>query len=309
MLGAAEPGKVEQVVGIAHNYDQLVDSPAELGSFQQSAFQQDGATYHVVVDADPADYNMAKLDELLEKITRAETDWMQDRPYEDYTFLYHFPRGHGAGGMEHAYGTAIDVNSDRLRSSLMPLASVTAHEFFHLWNVKRIRPQSLEPIDYQHQNDTRALWFSEGVTSTVGDLMRPGRPQQRRRLSAAGGQRRLRGRLPRGHARAQRSTGRPAARRRAPRARDRRARRARSRDRQRCRVRRGWRIRPRKVSLRVGPPLRYPTVESCSPALASAVTERIWACVSLQWDWLGGAKAIGPAPADEAPGREISRAA
>ncbi len=74
-------------------------------------------------------------------------------------------------------------------------------------------------------------------------------------------------------------------------------------------VRRGWRIRPRKVSLRVGPPLRYPTVESCSPALASAVTERIWACVSLQWDWLGGAKAIGPAPADEAPGREISRAA
>ena len=171
VLGAAEPGKVEQVVGIAHNYDQLVDSPAELGSFQQSAFQQDGATYHVVVDADPADYNMAKLDELLEKITRAETDWMQDRPYEDYTFLYHFPRGHGAGGMEHAYGTAIDVNSDRLRSSLMPLASVTAHEFFHLWNVKRIRPQSLEPIDYQHQNDTRALWFSEGVTSTVGDLM------------------------------------------------------------------------------------------------------------------------------------------
>lgn len=74
-------------------------------------------------------------------------------------------------------------------------------------------------------------------------------------------------------------------------------------------VRRGWRIRPRKVSLRVGPPLRYPTVESCSPALAAAVTERIWACVSLQWDWLGGAKAIGPGPADEAPGREMSRAA
>ncbi len=74
-------------------------------------------------------------------------------------------------------------------------------------------------------------------------------------------------------------------------------------------VRRGWRIRPRKVSLRVGAPLRYPTVESCSPALAAAVTERIWACVSLQWDWLGGAKAIGAAPVDEAPGREISRAA
>src|SRR5262249_32603097 len=92
-------------------------------------------------------------------------------PYEEYTFLYHFPRGYGAGGMEHAYGTAIDVNADRLRNGLLPLAGVSAHEFFHLWNVKRIRPQSLEPIDYQHEMDTRALWFSEGVTSTVGDML------------------------------------------------------------------------------------------------------------------------------------------
>lgn len=171
VLGAAEPGKVSQVVGIARNYDELVDSPAELGTFQQSAFKQDGATYHVVVDGNSGDYDMAKLDQLLERITHAEVDWMQDRPYDEYTFLYHFPHGQGAGGMEHAYGTAIDVNADRLRNSLMPVASVTAHEFFHLWNVKRIRPQSLEPIDYQRENDTRALWFSEGLTSTVGDLM------------------------------------------------------------------------------------------------------------------------------------------
>jgi 1-acyl-sn-glycerol-3-phosphate acyltransferase len=74
-------------------------------------------------------------------------------------------------------------------------------------------------------------------------------------------------------------------------------------------VRRGWRIRPRKVRLRVGAPLRFPTVESCSPALAAAVTERIWACVSLQWDWLGGAKAIAPGPVREARAGEISRAA
>ena len=60
---------------------------------------------------------------------------------------------------------------ERLRANLLPLARVSAHEFFHLWNVKRIRPQSLEPIDYQHEMDTRALWFSEGVTSTVGDMM------------------------------------------------------------------------------------------------------------------------------------------
>lgn len=74
-------------------------------------------------------------------------------------------------------------------------------------------------------------------------------------------------------------------------------------------VRRGWRIRPRKVRLRVGPPLRYPTVESCSPALAAAVTERIWACVSLQWDWLGGSQPADQSQIDEPPRREISRAA
>ncbi len=74
-------------------------------------------------------------------------------------------------------------------------------------------------------------------------------------------------------------------------------------------VRRGWRIRPRKVRLRVGAPLRFPTVESCSPALAAGVTERIWACVSLQWQWLGGAKAVSPAPLGETHGHEMSRAA
>jgi glycerol-3-phosphate dehydrogenase (NAD(P)+) len=74
-------------------------------------------------------------------------------------------------------------------------------------------------------------------------------------------------------------------------------------------VRRGWRIRPRKVRLRVGRPLRYPVVESCSPALASGVTERIWACVSLQWDWLGGAKAADPVLSQAPAKREISRAA
>jgi glycerol-3-phosphate dehydrogenase (NAD(P)+) len=74
-------------------------------------------------------------------------------------------------------------------------------------------------------------------------------------------------------------------------------------------VRRGWRIRPRKVRLRVGRPLCFPTVERCSPTLAAAVTERIWACVSLQWEWLGGAEAAPAALPDNTPAREISRAA
>ncbi|HEY5343628.1 MAG TPA: lysophospholipid acyltransferase family protein [Solirubrobacteraceae bacterium] len=74
-------------------------------------------------------------------------------------------------------------------------------------------------------------------------------------------------------------------------------------------VRRGWRIRPRKVRIRVGRPLLFPTVENCSPTLAVAVTERVWACVSLQWDWLGGAQARPRGLNHEAPRREISRAA
>jgi len=74
-------------------------------------------------------------------------------------------------------------------------------------------------------------------------------------------------------------------------------------------VRRGWRIRPRKVRLRVGRPLLFPTVERCSPALAAAVTQRVWACVSLQWEWLGGAKAPREDEAAQRPPREVSRAA
>ncbi len=74
-------------------------------------------------------------------------------------------------------------------------------------------------------------------------------------------------------------------------------------------VRRGWRIRPRKVRIRVGRPLLFPTVEHCSPTLAAGVTERIWACVSLQWDWLGGVRDISrqaPARAGEAASRRRS---
>ena len=171
VMGEAPAGEVERKAGVAHSYDELVDSPAEIGSFQRFEFQQDGATYHIVVHSDPHDYDAGKLEDTLKKITHAAVEWMADRPFDEYTFLYHFPQSHGAGGMEHAYGTAIEVSAQRLRSSVMAVASVSSHEFFHLWNVKRIRPESLEPVDYQREMDTRALWFSEGVTSTVGDML------------------------------------------------------------------------------------------------------------------------------------------
>jgi predicted metalloprotease with PDZ domain len=171
VLGGAAAGQVERLVGTAASYDELVDSPAEAGTFRQASFQQDGATYHIVVDANPSDYDMAKLEDVLRKITHAAVDWMQGVPYSDYTFLYHFSAKTAGGGMEHAYGAAIDMNVRYLQNNMTALAGVSAHEFFHLWNVKRIRPQSLEPVDYQHEQDTRVLWFCEGVTSTVADIL------------------------------------------------------------------------------------------------------------------------------------------
>ena len=155
----------------ADNYDRLVDSPVEIGTFHESDFDESGAHFRVIIDADDADYDSDKIVANLHKIVAAAISWMNDRPFENYTFFYHFPRGPAGGGMEHAYSTAIDINAESIRQSLQPLDSVTAHEFFHLWNVKRIRPQTLEPIDYTKENYTRALWFSEGVTSTAEGII------------------------------------------------------------------------------------------------------------------------------------------
>ncbi len=172
IFGGVEAGKVTEETGIAPNYDTLADSPAMLGGLQTYDFQEGGATYYIVVHGNPAAYDSAGLQNDLKRITHATVDWMQDRPYDKYTFLYDFPQGPGGGGMEHAYGTAISATAASGKVDQGALAGLSAHEFFHLWNVKRIRPQSLEPIDYQHQQDSRALWFSEGVTSTVSELMR-----------------------------------------------------------------------------------------------------------------------------------------
>jgi predicted metalloprotease with PDZ domain len=155
----------------ADNYDRLVDSPIEIGAFHESDFDDAGGHYRIVVDADPADYDLQKISGIVRRIVSAETNWMNDRPFSTYLFIYHFPRTSGGGGMEHRYSTAIDITARVLADNALALPEVTAHEFFHLWNVKRIRPQSLEPVDYTRENYTRALWFSEGVTNTVQDYM------------------------------------------------------------------------------------------------------------------------------------------
>jgi len=174
-----EPGKSADDNYAAPNYDALVDCPIEAapaqadsseGNFHEFSYSQNGTRYQVAVFGEPADYSSQNLLASLEKITATETALMRDVPFSRYTFIFHILRSGGSGGMEHANGTAIGVSASGLRHDMIRLESVAAHEFFHAWNVKRIRPQGLEPVDYLHGNDTRDLWFSEGVTSTYGDL-------------------------------------------------------------------------------------------------------------------------------------------
>jgi predicted metalloprotease with PDZ domain len=169
-IAIALPGSFEQGF-TADSYDRLVDSPVEIGSFQEVDFEQGGGHYRVVVDAARADYDMGRIVAEDRSIVEATTSWMKDRPFASYLFLYHFPHGSGGGGMEHSECTAIELPASMIGSSAQPLAAVSAHEFFHLWNVKRIRPQSLEPVDYTKAQPTTALWFSEGVTSAVENII------------------------------------------------------------------------------------------------------------------------------------------
>jgi len=168
----------------AENYDALVDSPIEAGHFDELTFTQQlppagagsgavekRATVRIIVHADRKDYSSRHLLDSIRKIVNAETTLMQDLPFERYTFILHFPRtGERNGGMEHRDGAAITLPASLAKDPSPGFADTVAHELFHAWNVKRVRPQALEPIDYVHGNDTRDLWFSEGVTSTYAEL-------------------------------------------------------------------------------------------------------------------------------------------
>jgi predicted metalloprotease with PDZ domain len=146
----------------AKSYDALVDAPIEVGTFKEFTVPGVPANIRVVVHGDG--WSEKRIQDDLSKICAYELKLMDGPPFEQYTFFFHIGKaaaGSG-GGMEHANGTAIAVPSDEY------LAGVAAHEFFHLWNVKRIRPVTLEPVDYTKEQYTRALWFAEGVTSTYG---------------------------------------------------------------------------------------------------------------------------------------------
>ncbi len=170
----ATPLEMQNGAYHAKNCDQLVDSPVEIGMFEEADFTAKCGTYRVVLDpADDSEKTSAVLPKIvpsIQRIVAAATTWMDDCPFQNYMFIYHTAES-GGGGMEHAFSTAITLPAKDFESNLDRFNGITAHEFFHLWNVKRIRPQSLEPVDYTKENFTPALWFSEGVDSTVGEYI------------------------------------------------------------------------------------------------------------------------------------------
>jgi predicted metalloprotease with PDZ domain len=150
----------------AQDYDHLVDAPVEIGAFEEVPIEAGAARVRVLVHAaedsgGPKVWSRDRLAEVVRRVVAYQTGMMRDIPFRSFLFIYHFGlSGCGASGMEHANSTAIciDAGADP--------APVTAHEFFHLWNVKRIRPQSLEPVNYRAEQPTTSLWFAEGVTNT-----------------------------------------------------------------------------------------------------------------------------------------------
>jgi len=161
-------GRARSFGGDASNYDALVDAPIEAGKFEM--FQLAGFKPEIWVVIHGESWSRKHVEEDLRRICKYELKLMDGAPFERYTFILHVGKGAGGGGMEHANSTAIGVYSDEY------LPGVAAHEFFHLWNVKRIRPASLDPVDDTKEQYTRALWFAEGVTNTYGSytLVRSG---------------------------------------------------------------------------------------------------------------------------------------
>ncbi len=149
----------------AENYDVLIDSPAQLGNFSRYKFDVDNVPIELVFHGE-SHFSVDSFLVMVEKICDYQIDFFQEIPFERYVFFYKLLPGRGGGGgLEHANSATIGLSSERLALNVMSAAEVTAHEFFHVWNVKRIRPKVLETIDDAAEERTDALWFSEGVTS------------------------------------------------------------------------------------------------------------------------------------------------
>jgi predicted metalloprotease with PDZ domain len=164
----------------AANFDILYDSPFEVSDFKTISFEVKGVPHRIVIDGE-GNYDPDILRSGVKKVVETEIELMGGEiPYRDYTFILHL-RSNTGGGLEHLNSTALGYSRFNFRaaasgevSTASPNAppprsyrgffSLVAHEFFHLWNVKRIRPDALGPFDYTKENYTKLLWVAEGIT-------------------------------------------------------------------------------------------------------------------------------------------------
>jgi len=156
------------------NYDELIDTPTEVApDFTVQSFEVGGKLYRVVVHSFGEEGG--RRDELVkavERVVRAEVATVEPPEFEQYTFLFHFdPTARRGDGMEHLNSTQI-VETGPLsdREVLQGAIGAAAHEFFHVWNVKRLRPAGLGPWDFTRPVVTQGLWIAEGFTNYYGKL-------------------------------------------------------------------------------------------------------------------------------------------
>src|SRR6266571_6503737 len=154
----------------APDYDTLVDCPTEMGKFDLTQFQVEGKPHYLV--ATPAGAfakdKAEKFTEMLAKTASTQGAIFGELPYEKYVYFYFFsrPESNAGGALEHLnshVSFAHSTNPDFM-------IGTASHEFFHLWNVKRIRPAEMWPYDYSREDETPLLWVSEGFTNYYGSI-------------------------------------------------------------------------------------------------------------------------------------------
>ncbi len=156
-------------VFVAPNYDELIDSPVQMGRFEVRDFRARGVPMRVVFASESGQIlcNMDRVAADFQRIAGVGIDLFGGAPFKRYLFIVHLSgRGFG-GGLEHLNSTVLNV-PDRRDLNINGLA---AHEYFHAWNVKRIRPKVLGPFDYTQPVRTKALWWCEGVTDYYASLL------------------------------------------------------------------------------------------------------------------------------------------
>jgi predicted metalloprotease with PDZ domain len=156
---------------IAPNFDTLVDSPVEIGTHKIYDFEVLGKPHSLAIWGQ-GNANAKQIIADTTKLIEVEAKMYGGLPYDKYLFLLHLSAS-GYGGLEHKNSCSLNYPRHGFRSKEQynRFIQLVAHEFFHLWNVKRIRPHALEKFDYERENYTTSLWFSEGTTSYYDILL------------------------------------------------------------------------------------------------------------------------------------------